>query len=119
MSTDENLAAFCRALPQLKVAADRNGLTDQLAGVLTEIKAGRPVADLLQRLGIPADVLRSESQQTRWLETQLSWADDRPRAEVYVCPWTLCDRAVDREPGGPVPRERCWIVDEPLRRERA
>lgn len=120
MSTDEHLAAFCRTLPQLRAAVERHGLADQLAGVLTEIRAGTPVTELLPRLGIPSDALRSDSQPAvRWPENRLLWAKDRPRAEIYVCPRQLCDRAEPREPGGPIPDGHCWIAEEPLRRERA
>jgi hypothetical protein len=112
MNADDHLAAFCRTLPQLRAAAGRQGLSDELAAVLADVRAGSPVADLLPRLGIPADALRGGYQSVPGLR-------GRPTGEMYACPWEACDRAVRRQPGGPVPDERCWVLDEPLRPARA
>ena len=111
---DEHLPAFCATLPRLRAAVARHGLADELARVVAEVRAGAPVAELLPRLGIPADVLRSgEPTGVPSLPVY-----GRPVHEVHVCPWDGCARAVARQPGGPIPDERCWITDRPLRRDR-
>jgi hypothetical protein len=110
----DHLAAFCRTLPQLRAAAARNGLSAQLRTALADVRAGVPVVDVLPRLGIPADVLRSGLGYQA-----MPGITGRPTGEVLACPWSACGRAVRREPGGPVPDERCWVVDEPLRPDRA
>jgi hypothetical protein len=108
MNADDQLAAFCRTLPRLRVAARSQGLSAELDAVLAEVRAGAPVAPLLPRLGIPADVLRSGYQALPTLA-------ERSAGEVYTCPRGACGRSVRREPGGPVPDERCWLIDAPLR----
>jgi hypothetical protein len=112
MNADDHLAAFCRTLPQLRAAAGRQGLSAELSAVLADVRAGSPVAELLPRLGIPADALRSGYQAVLGLS-------GRPTGEVYTCPWGACERAERRQPGGPIPDERCWVLDEPLRPARA
>ena len=110
----DHLAAFCRTLPQLRAAAARNGLSAQLRTALADVRSGVPVVDVLPRLGIPADVLRSGLGYQ-----PMPGLTGRPTGEVLACPWGACGRSVRREPGGPVPDERCWVVDEPLRPDRA
>ncbi|OLT20771.1 hypothetical protein BJF78_09235 [Pseudonocardia sp. CNS-139] len=112
MNADDHLAGFCRTLPRLRDVARSQGLTAELATVLREVRDGAPIAPLLPRLGIPADVLRAGYQAVPLLT-------GRPAGEVYTCPWDACSRVVPREPGGPVPDERCWVLDEPLRPGRA
>jgi hypothetical protein len=116
MSGNDHLAAFCRTLPQLRAAAVRHGLAHELTSALADVRAGVPVADVLPRLGIPADVLRSGGPGPvlgfQTVAGLTGWSGD----EVYVCPLGACGRTVRREPGGPVPDERCWVLDEPLRR---
>jgi hypothetical protein len=110
MNGDDHLAAFCGTLPQLRAAAVRNGLSAQLTAALADVRAGVPVVDVLPTLGIPADALRSGYQAVPGLS-------GRPTGgEVHVCPWNACGRAVRRQPGGPLPDERCWVLDQPLRR---
>ncbi|GAB2967971.1 hypothetical protein [Saccharothrix stipae] len=108
---DEHLAAFCTTLPELRAAVTRQGLGRVLDDVLARVRAGHPPKDELPRLGIPADVLRGSDL--------VPPVPGRTFGEVYVCPSDACGREVPREPGGPVPAERCWLRDEPLRRERA
>lgn len=116
MSGNDHLAAFCRTLPQLRAAAVRLGLADELTSALADVRAGVPVEAVLPRLGIPPDVLRSGGSGPvlgyQTVAGLTGWSAD----EVHVCPLDACDRAVRREPGGPVPDERCWVLDEPLRR---
>jgi hypothetical protein len=112
MSGNDHLAAFCRTLPQLRAAAVRHGLADELTSALADVRAGVPVAEVLPRLGIPADVLRSGGPGYQTVPGLTGWS----AAEVHVCPLGACGRTVRREPGGPVPDERCWVLDEPLRR---
>lgn len=109
---DEHLAAFCSTLPELRAAVSRQGLGKVLEDVLARVRAGHRLQDELPRLGIPADVLRGS-------DLVLPGVRGRPFGEVYVCPSEACARQVPREPGGPVPTERCWLRDEPLRRRRA
>jgi hypothetical protein len=108
MNADDHLAAFCRTLPQLRVSARSMGLSGVLDAILAEVRAGAPVAPLLPRLGIPADVLRSGYQP-------LPSLPGRSTGELHTCPRDACGRWVRREPGGPVPDERCWLIDAPLR----
>jgi hypothetical protein len=116
MSGNEHLAAFCRTLPQLRAAAARHGLAHELTAALADVRAGVPVVDVLPRLGIPADVLRSGGQDVLPGYQAVPGLTGRPTGEVHVCPWEACGRAVRRQPGGPVPDERCWVLDQPLRR---
>jgi hypothetical protein len=86
---------------------------DVLAVAAVEgVRAGVPVAEVLPRLGIPSDVLRSGGPGYQTVPGLTGWS----AAEVHVCPLGACGRTVRREPGGPVPDERCWVLDEPLRR---
>src|SRR3990170_395714 len=100
MNADDHLAAFCRTLPQLRVAARRLGLAGELTAVLAEVRAGAPVAELLPRLGIPADTLRGPQFGGTSYQT-LPSLDGRPTRGALTCPWEACGRIVRREPGGP------------------
>ena len=115
MERDEQLGAFCQTLPRLRDAVRKQGLTHVLDEVLDEVRAGKPLSEQLPRLGIPADALRGETPTGFTVPSVVG----RPFDEVYVCPTNSCDRSVPREPGGPLPAERCWVRDEPLRRRRA
>lgn len=111
---DEHLAAFCTTLPELRAAVTRQGLGRVLNDVLTRVRAGHPIQDELPRLGIPANALRGNVLRLP------GTPPGRPFGEVYVCPSSdTCGREVPREPGGPIPAERCWLRDEPLRRQQA
>src|SRR4051794_33483380 len=111
MNADDHLAAFCRTLPQLRAAARHQGLAAELAAVLTEVRAGVPVAELLPRLGIPADALRSSpdvrpgspggrpgSPGGGYGYQTLPSLDGRPTGGAHTCPWDACGRTVRREP---------------------
>jgi hypothetical protein len=112
---DQQLAAFCQTLPRLRDAVRKQGLAHLLDDVVENVRAGKPLSEQLPRLGIPADTLRGPGPT----DLTVPSVAGKPFDEVYVCPVDHCDRAVPREPGGPLPAERCWLRDEPFRRRRA
>jgi hypothetical protein len=110
---DHHLAAFCEALPELRQQARQAGQSRLLADVLKRIRAGDSVADQLARLGVAEGPLRDGGYK------ELDGLAGNCFAEVYECPAARCARSVPREPGGPLPAQRCWLQDEPLVRRRA
>jgi hypothetical protein len=111
----EYLAAFCATLPQLETELRRRGRAELLSVAVKAVRSGIPVLEVLPALGIAPHVLAGPgtSRETpagavvRGIPAMAS-------GEVYRCPDGACDRAIPREPGGPIPAERCWLHDKPL-----
>lgn len=121
MARDRDLSAFCEALPTLRELARQQGLSEVLGDVLEKVRTGTPVADQLPRLGIPADELGGQRSGTFGSgappKNDVPGLHGHTAPEEYVCPAGHCDRKVEREPGGPLPR--CWIFDQRLLRSKA
>ncbi len=120
MALDRDLAAFCEALPKLRELARRQGLSEVLDDVLKKVRTGTPVADQLPRLGIPVDELAGQRSGAPGIgappEIGVPGLHGRTAPEEYACPEGQCERKVEREPGGPLPR--CWIFDQRLLRSK-
>lgn len=111
----EYLAAFCAALPQLETRLRRRDRAQRLGIAIEAVRSGIPVLEVLPALGIAPHALAGPG--TSRDTPAAAVARGIPRAasgEVYRCPDGACDRAVPREPGGPIPAERCWLHDRPL-----
>jgi hypothetical protein len=111
----EYLAAFCAALPQLETELHRRDREKQFTRAVRSVRSGTPVLDVLPSLGIAPHVLTGPgtSRETP-AGSVVVGIPHEASGEVYRCPDGACDRAVPREPGGPIPAERCWLRDRPL-----
>lgn len=111
----EYLAAFCATLPQLETELRRRGRENLLSVAVKAVRSGVPVPEVLPALGIPPHVLTgSGTSRDTPADAVVRGIPRAASGEVYRCPDGACDRAVPREPGGPIPAERCWLHDRPL-----
>ena len=112
----EYLAAFCAALPQLETELRRRGRAQLLSVAAKAVRSGIPVLEVLPALGIAPHVLTGPgvSRETPAGAVLRGGIQRAASGEIYRCPDGACDRAIPREPGGPIPAERCWLHDRPL-----
>jgi hypothetical protein len=111
----EYLAAFCATLPELETELRRRGRAELLSVAVKAVRSGIPVLEVLPALGIAPHVLAGPgtSRETP-AGAVVQGIPAKASGEVYRCPDGACDRAIPREPGGPIPAERCWLHDKPL-----
>lgn len=111
------LAAFCANLPQMREVMRRSGGADALDAAITAVREGTPVLDVLPGLGIAPHVLTGTDATSRdWVLGGGVTHGMRPTAsgEAYRCPDGSCALKIVREPGGPLPANRCWLHNLPL-----
>jgi hypothetical protein len=111
-------AEFCPRLPELAAALrDRHGPRTWDRAVRA-VREGTPVQTVWVELGMPLYLLtgmRGAQTSREVTPGGVVRGLGRPASgEAYRCPDGRCDRVVVREPGGPIPADRCWLRDTPL-----
>ncbi|GGS56899.1 hypothetical protein [Actinokineospora fastidiosa] len=107
------LLAFCQALPELLLVTRAQGAEAALEEAAERVRAGTPVLHVLPRLGIPPHVLTGTGPGRR-AGDMLAPLPRPASGETYRCPDGACGLEVPRAPGGPIPKERCWLRNRPL-----
>ncbi|GAA1286818.1 hypothetical protein [Saccharothrix xinjiangensis] len=106
------LAAFCHALPKMRVVLRQQGRSEELRAAVEAVRDGTPVLEVLPGLGIAPHVLAGAGAG-RGGNDILNPLRRAASGEVYRCPDGSCGWEAVREPGGPIPRDRCWLRDLP------